>query len=300
MEVKYFMWGFQPHFLMSASHLFDVLCMLVGCDLKPSLFLVGFLQGKPKGFLPICVGPDDCAYQPEIFKDVVAKAQEAAEAPREMIIKSPSEWHAEDYERRYRLGCLAGAVLEAVKAKTDPSRTPTYCTRMVRVENYLVSLVLQIDRAARDAWPHLGKRLSNLGGVPVSLIDCLIEVFLDTCADDLSKPEPGRWIGETKDWNSMVRAAGRNFMYKRASNEREFVGGAEGGGVGYPRPGRVTVAGPCGGSWRPESTPRYWPGCARSPCSAAGSGPTTLTCARRATASADAGSPSPPGGAGSW
>ena len=41
MKVKYFMWGFQPYFLLSARHLFDGLCKLIGCDLKPSLFLVG-------------------------------------------------------------------------------------------------------------------------------------------------------------------------------------------------------------------------------------------------------------------
>jgi DNA integrity scanning protein DisA with diadenylate cyclase activity len=114
--------------------------------------------------------------------------------------------------------------LEAVEANTDPNRTLTYCTRMVRVENYLVSLVLQIDRAARDSWPHLSKRVWNQGGVPVSLIDCLIDEFLETCADDLSKPEPGRWMGETKDRSSIVRAAGRRFMYKASAAGNEFYG----------------------------------------------------------------------------
>src|SRR5438874_1117791 len=112
MELKYFMWGFQPQFMWSADYLFGGLCELIGCDLKPSHFLVGFLQGKPKSFLPICVEPEDCTFQPEDFKDVVAKAQETAEAPPQTITISPSEWHARDHARRYWLGCLADAVSE--------------------------------------------------------------------------------------------------------------------------------------------------------------------------------------------
>jgi DNA integrity scanning protein DisA with diadenylate cyclase activity len=224
MEVDYFMWGFQSHYLMSAQFLFDGLCGLLGCNLKPSMFLVGFLQGKPKGFLPVCVEPDECAFQPEVFDDAVEQARQAVEAPRDTIVIPPSEWHPQDHERRYWLGCLARAVLDAVEAKTDGNLRLTFCTRMVKVENYLVALVLQIDKAARDSWPHLHIRTSDDYRLPVSLIDCVIDEFLTTCADDLSKPEPGRWLGEVKDRTSIIRSAGRSFMYKASAAGNEFHG----------------------------------------------------------------------------
>jgi hypothetical protein len=203
------MWAFQPQFVTCARSEARRLLHTLGCDIEPHVFLAGFLAVERWDRPAVCVEPGDCCYRPELFTEALGQARALWEAPG-----------------RVRLpGCLAGAVCEAVRRHTDESRWLTWCAAPSRVDDYFVCLVLQIGRAAYEAWPHLKRRTgASLYPVWPSLLDAALAEFLECCSRELSMPNPGQNLLRPREASDLVRSAGRRFMVTAAQAGGEFLG----------------------------------------------------------------------------
>jgi len=212
LEVKYFMWGYQPHFQMGAE--IDARRLLAKLDLNltPRLFLVGVLANPRPDRLPVCVVPDDCPYQPEVFEGVrqLADQYEASDPEREILRSHPVA--EENAQSRMKLRSVRRAILEKIEAATDTQQVISFGSWPVLVEDFLVVVVLQLSRSAFDAHYRLRKSSIESYHVEQSFLDATISEFLAACAECLSKPNPGAELRLVVDEAEVVRAAAKDLM----------------------------------------------------------------------------------------
>src|SRR5579864_8184121 len=84
---KYFMWEWQHLFQGSACFCAKRLLNLLDTRLDSDVFLVGFLVEEIEDRWPICVFPDDCPYQPDLFEDVERLASQIVEADPARVVR---------------------------------------------------------------------------------------------------------------------------------------------------------------------------------------------------------------------
>src|SRR5205823_10995415 len=119
-SVKYFIWGYQLHFHVSARIEAEKLLQQLDPRFDPELFLVGVLEDKREGAYPICVVPDDCKYQPEAFAGVHQTARIFAENDPDKKIFRTHPVAEESANRRRQLRAVWKAVSQTIDHITDP------------------------------------------------------------------------------------------------------------------------------------------------------------------------------------
>src|SRR4051812_46878347 len=81
--LRYFMWRWQHQFQPVAANTAKRLLDNLDPKLAPDVFLVGFRTEEAEGTAPICVSPEDCRFQPDVFQGVLDLTERlAAEDPR--------------------------------------------------------------------------------------------------------------------------------------------------------------------------------------------------------------------------
>lgn len=226
--LKYFMWGYQPHFHLIASSRAKDLFAIFEADLQPSVFLVGLLATETEGQFPICIEPQDCPYQPEVLEGIwqEAKELERSDADR-MMISNPIA--AERYETRKQLGYFRDAIRNTVAKERRSEEYVTFCSTPTQVENYLVSCVLQLRKGAYNSFPRLTKDTISRCTATTSFLDSVIHEYLIDCSRLLSMPDPGLELGAFRGPSETRRAAGQRLMETPAL----AVGDVEALGIGF-------------------------------------------------------------------
>jgi hypothetical protein len=219
-SLEHVMWGFQSHFQLSAEIEAEGVFKKLDPRLQPKVFLVG-LPIRGRGQLPVCVVPANCRYQPPAFAQVEALAHH--------FEAGDPEWHAlpahpvarGDTQRRVHLRALRRAVQECVEAATEDAEVISFCSWPVAVEDFLVVVVLQLCRLAY--YSHYRLRKDTVRGaagvcyvIDTSFLDATITRYLQVCADQLSKPDPGSFFRIIEDEGEIFRAAAKNLMYAPA------------------------------------------------------------------------------------
>jgi hypothetical protein len=211
------MWGYQPHFQMSAEIDAERLLGKLDPNLRSRLFLVGVLVNPRPDRLPVCVVPDDCPYQPEVFDGVrqLANQHEASDPERNILRSHPVA--EENAQNRMTIRSVHRAILEKIEAATDTEQVVSYGSWPVLVEDFLVVVVLQVSRSALNAHYRLQKatvqyRWTTPFSVERSLIEATISRFLEVCAECLRKPNPGAGWRMIEDDSEVLRAAAKDLM----------------------------------------------------------------------------------------
>ncbi|MCW5199950.1 hypothetical protein VU05_04500, partial [Desulfobulbus sp. F1] len=75
-KIKYFMWGYQPHFRISQEFTCERLFKLLDEQFAPEIFLVGILTEERNDRYPACVEPENDFW---IHSDEFNKVLEMAE-----------------------------------------------------------------------------------------------------------------------------------------------------------------------------------------------------------------------------
>jgi hypothetical protein len=209
--LKYFMWGYQPHFQLIAQSRAKELFERFEADLQPTMFLVGLLHTEKEGRFPICVEPQDCPFQPELLEDIWQEAEqlELNDGDR-MLISHPVA--AERYEARKQLRYLRDAIRNTVAKAERSQGHVTFCSTPTKVDDYMVACVLQLDQAAYSSYPKLTQDTISRCTVTTSFLDSVIDEYLSDCSRLLSMPEPGLEFGGFRGPSEMLRAAGRRLM----------------------------------------------------------------------------------------
>lgn len=206
-SLKHFMWEYQPYFQTIAEvRAKDFLAHFeFESDLRPQVCLVGVLEDERDDRLPICVEPQDSKYQDRLG-DIPAIVRRLRRCDEDRLRHShPTA--AERYERGKQLEYLQQAIREAV-ATLSGDDCSVFSSLPTKVEGYLVSCVLRLDRSAYEKFPRLEKHVVARTPVATSFLDAVIDEYLRDCSVELSKPDPGINFGGFRDIEEVYRGAG--------------------------------------------------------------------------------------------
>lgn len=222
--IKYFMWGYQSHFQISAEIAAEGLFCQLDSDLVQNVFLIGVLDEDRDDRHPICLEPEDCGFEVGQFTDVKEQAQhlEATDEQRYVFHSHPIA--QEKHRQGIKIGALQTAVLHAIRRYEDYQGVISHCSWPVPVNGYRVIVVLQFNREAFNSHYSLAKDRAEKGNFRLitSLLDATIREFFDLCEEELRKREPNRV--NDREYDEIIRSAGRMLMYTPSNAGGEFRG----------------------------------------------------------------------------
>ena len=222
-----FMWQwqhiFQPLAADSARRLFDP----IDPHLKPDAFLVGFRDDDDaEGQEPICVHPEECRFQPELFERVSERAEQAAsEDPRySWRCSAPSD--SDLYLKMAVRDGLRRAV-EQILTEQD-ANSVFFASEPTLVNGYAVLVIVQFDRARFDAHYRLTRdfvqKVQMRYRVGRSFIETTVESYLEALVEKLKQPDPGEGFPLIKDYLSIHRASAERLMRAPAWAGEDLLG----------------------------------------------------------------------------
>jgi len=168
-------------------------------NLSPTVWLIGIKNDKGKDRTVIF--PKGTDYKLSRFKDIRAKTKHLQD-------KSNSS------PKRAKILCLRDA-LEMEIRKDDTQRSLiSFCSLPVLVNEYHVSVVLQLQRDIFFSHDHLDIDKNITSRLATSLIDATVLECLEIYTKELSKPVPRKgFMFAERPPDEIMRAAGRRLMY---------------------------------------------------------------------------------------
>jgi hypothetical protein len=221
--LKYFMWGYQPHFRISATSLAERLFGYLDPRLEPGVFLVGFIAESEQDWHDICLEPENPGISVEQLQHARASASEKVKSdPRSGLFHTMQE--AQTSSDNYVLARSLSAAVKEIVADQWPTRT-VYCSLPARVGKYDVLVVLHLDRDAVSSHYRLKTEQVDWDNkrVPTSLIDAAAFAFFDICRAELDRTAPGASLGSfSSGLHEGLRMAGNILSLRVARVSRHF------------------------------------------------------------------------------
>jgi hypothetical protein len=231
--IKYFMWGYQPHFRIFQESLAERVFRNLDQSFCPEVFLVGVLSDQQENRFPACVEPEeDFWIHSEVFNKVFEIVDKfKAQYPESQIHQTHpnvQKWHDEHLMKR----SLQDAIKEIVEAHPQkPNRMEYFVSYPSKVGSYLVCVVLGLQIDVLSFYPSLTKSEVSIHEyrkmqVPISLIDSTVKEFLENSKEELLKPDPGIDPGSSADADELIRSAGNRLIMGAAfkADQRRIVG----------------------------------------------------------------------------
>lgn len=216
--IELFMWGYQRHFQISAQIAAEKIFSRLANNLKPHVFLIGVLEGKRNDRHAICLEPDDCGYKTSEFAEVKKQAQhlEATDPEKDVFHTHPIS--QQRHNQYLKLKALKTAVHEIVNRRYESDKIISFCSCPVLVEQYWVVVAIQFNCDVYLAQYALTKNERHRLTIYTSLLDATVAVYLNDCAEALTKPDPGSsFTTFDRDPDEIIRAAGKKLMYTPSS-----------------------------------------------------------------------------------
>lgn len=213
------MWENQSLFRVSAQLSADGIFNLLDRSLKPEVFLLGLASAReasePEA---IVVEPSSHRYQPHDFRAI--KAQAAAlepDGPREVVYHlHPLDHDRFEKHRWYELLRRAAehSLNDLVGLRAEDR--VNFCSLPVSVGGYLVIVVLQLSAEVYTSYYALPGPAGPTR--PASLLAATVQEFLQDASRALreSDTDDDRPVLD-RDYNEVLRAAGRRFMLRAAA-----------------------------------------------------------------------------------
>ena len=218
-HLKYFMWGYQHYFQRKAQSYAESIFNKLDKNLQPKVFLVGVLVEDKEDSYPICVEPEQCGYEPDIFSNVIEDADEleANDKDRDIFHSHPKV--AKQELNKIKLRALKNAILKIVQNFDNDYKGSSFCSFPVLIEGYRVSVILQLNKSIFDSYYSLSKEkaINGIFTIWKSLLDSTINKYFDECCQILSQPNPGAGFNLfKKKADEVIKNAGESFMYTPA------------------------------------------------------------------------------------
>lgn len=218
-KLKYFMWGYQCYFREYIQLYAEKIFQSLSSDLKPYVFLLGFLREDAEGSEPICIEPEDCGIDFELFKDVdvLGKKFYKSHPGRNLIHSEPNlhERNQEDLTNE----CLRQAVLNYLDITYKKQGKISFVSLPVMAFGYQIFIILQFDEEVYNRFYSLRRtsvKIHELRSATVmrSLIESLVYVYLSEASKRLYYPRAGVYFFEDIliDKKEMLRLAASRFI----------------------------------------------------------------------------------------
>lgn len=216
--LKYFMWGYQHHYRDNIQYYAEELFKEISSDLKPQVFLIGILRTDLEGSHPVCIEPEECGIDVDLFLSVdeLSESIYNSDPRRNMWHSNPH--HHERCVEDLKKECLVKAVKQTVDTNFSDKNVVSFVSYPVILGVYEIFLVLQFDEYQYNKFYSLTKsevkiHESRSAQVKRSLIEALVDVFLAEAIEPLYKPRPGVYLDDINtDKKELLRIAASNFI----------------------------------------------------------------------------------------
>jgi len=210
------MWGYQRHFQIGALSYAQDLFNKIDNQLKPKVFLIGVLNEEKQNFHPICLEPEDCGYDISSFDSLDLLAQEYHEKDdeRNMVHTDPGVQASHKYKRIIK--SKKNAIIDIITHNSS-DEIVSFISWPAEIEGYLVFAILQLNSTAYNNHYSLKiKKVKERFSIETSLLNGVINEFLNLCTEELNKKLPGSDFFSERKKEEIIRAAGESLMYTPA------------------------------------------------------------------------------------
>lgn len=218
-DIDHFIWGYQIHFRIGQEIRARSIFRSLDTRFDPEIFVVGILIQDRSDRHRACVEPEDEFWiQSEAFDDVLKRSKDILQTYPEIEVfhsdQSAQRWH----EQRLRKKAVRDAISQVIyECACKPDKMRYFTSFPVELDGFLVSLVLGLQGEVLDSYPYLTIDRADIHEyrsfkVPISLIDAVVDEYLEEVAGELLKPIVGAGIGGGKSSDELLRAAGNSFI----------------------------------------------------------------------------------------
>ncbi|TGE16424.1 hypothetical protein E5J99_09875 [Hymenobacter elongatus] len=213
------MWDHQSLFRVTAQLFADGIFNLLDRNLKPEVFLLGLASARetdePQA---VVIEPATHRYSPANFASVKALAADLeSDGPRDMVYHLYST-DQDRYEKLRWYDLMRRSTLQLLTNLTEHRGEDriSFCSLPVSLYGYLVVVVLQLSSEAYHSYYALPTQ--QRGTRSPSLLNAAVHEFLQDCSRALreSDTDEDRPVLD-RDYNELLRAAGRRFMLRAAA-----------------------------------------------------------------------------------
>lgn len=214
------MWRSQKAFRQSAKDVFVEILRELNCPLWHDISLVGFQTDAPAGITIVRIEPEWDGFPLDELKEAFDDLKGIFTPYPEDDDQSDDEWWAA--LRKHDEYCLElkRAIARALNEGFDTEKCLVFVSPPYQIKNHLVSIVMIVERKGYEAQPHLSEAVSLHGhGQRPSFLYAVIEGFLESLAEEMTKPENGSLTYGTyavRDVKELLRSAGARFMHTAA------------------------------------------------------------------------------------
>lgn len=217
-SIKYFMWGYQPHFRISQKVRSESLFKYLDKDFEPEIFLVGILRNNRNDRYPACVEPekDFWVHSTDFNKTLDDAKKIITKYPESKMFQSHPIAQQRQDEGLFKRA-IGDAILQIINAHPNKLNQMQYFTSWpVNIDEYMVSLVLGLQKDIINRYPILAIDRIYIHEcrsyqTPISLIDATVFEYFNNVASELLIPNPGEDLGyHDKTDDEILRAAGNH------------------------------------------------------------------------------------------
>lgn len=213
-----YIWGHQPHFAIDVKVTAESLFRQLDDTIVPDTFIVAINSERQSQFPPAVVEPDDHDFQPGDFNgilDFVAQQERISPGPSHEypVGSKQGEMWAKEQERLAFRGRLGAAVKQILETSVSYDCPIVYVSPSRELGPYVVFSVLMIDRSKYDSYPMLRRMTRDRYSIVPSLIDAVAQTFVEACSTAILSSFAGEGYQTFPTTDSLLRAAGRSFMY---------------------------------------------------------------------------------------
>jgi hypothetical protein len=209
--LRYFMWGYQPHFRIQMERRAKQALAALGANIEVKALLVGVRLPEITKDHFVCIEPEDGEWNIAAFNDVHRRAGEIFTTHPDQQMFYGDEPSMLDKPENIRRKSVREAI-EEVLSRIDSDRgTRSFCGVPVRLGNFHVAPILQVAQLDIDTFPRLvnpiqfQERNSTTG-----IVQALISHLLAEASDNLGTKEPGRFFNSfDSECSGLLRKAGQ-------------------------------------------------------------------------------------------
>ena len=209
--LRYFMWGYQPHFRIQMERRAKQALAALGANIEVKALLVGVRLPEITNHDFVCIEPEDGEWNIAAFNDVHRRAGEIFTThPDQDIIVWGDERSMLDQPENIRRKSVREAI-EEVLSRIDSDRgTRSFCGVPVRLGNFHVAPIFQVAQLDIDTFPRLVNPIQfQKWNSTTGIVQALISHLLDEASDNLDTKEPGRSFNSfDSECSGLLRKAG--------------------------------------------------------------------------------------------
>ena len=209
------MWRRQSDFLTHLRFGFEAVLEELECELGHSFFLVGFRTDDLVNYTTVRVAPDIADFPLEEMENLLDSIKGKFAPYPDDEEQTTEEWKEAVGKHREFTWELSRGIYGVMSAELDLKKDIPFSSTPYQIGNYLVSVVMIVDRADYLAHPTLeGKVTHEQNGLRPSFLHAVIETFLSEYAEGIVRSgQTGSLLLMDRDAKSLLRKAGATFTH---------------------------------------------------------------------------------------